>query len=153
MDGKIEMVDEAAPGPKVKVGRRLGDCGFCGDADLQVIKAFDDRIYRGWACPTCILTGVTNAQFKPDSREMSPIVFVARALRGDEPFKTLLKRADWQKANPKEAAQQKAAAVVKQGAASQTKRLKRIGLGANYRPVVNRRDRRQLARDAKREKS
>lgn len=146
------MVDKAAPGPKVKVGRQLGDCDFCGDTGLQVIKSYDDRVYRGWACPICVLAGVTNPRFRADSKQMAPMVFVAQALRGDEPFKTLLKRADWQKAHPEETAKQKEAALAKQDAASQNKRLKRIGLGDNSRPVVNRRDRRQKAREAKRGK-
>ncbi len=144
----VELIEEsAAKEGDPRVGRQLGDCGFCGDTDLQVIESYDQRIYTGWACHTCILTGTTSAEFPPHSLEMQPIVFVAKALRGDEPFKSMLKKSDWQKAHPEEAAAQKAAAIRKDEAERQRKVGKRLGLVGNSRPALNRREKRQVARN------
>jgi len=97
--------DEPAP---VKVSRELGSCGFCGAADLQVIRAFDPRVFEGWACPSCVLSGKTSERYPPEGDVMRPMVFVARALRGDQPFADLLKAADLQRENPELAAKMKA---------------------------------------------
>ena len=93
--------EKPQPG-KVSVGRELGDCGFCEATGLQVIEAFDPRVYEGWACPDCILGGKAS-EYPTIHKFMNPMVFVARALRGDQPFKDLLKAADLQKENPEAA--------------------------------------------------
>lgn len=87
---------------KVRVRRELGICSVCGAAGGQVIKAYDDRVYEGLACAPCVLSGKAST-FPPTHKAMRPIVFVARALRGDEPFASLLRAADIQSVNPREA--------------------------------------------------
>lgn len=87
------------PTPKVRVRREIGVCGVCSLAGGQVIEAFDQRVYKGWACPDCVLSGRAS-EFSPDHPVMRPIVFVARGIRGDQPFKDLLKAADIQRGDP-----------------------------------------------------
>lgn len=84
----------------VKVIREVGRCDYCDSVGGQVIGSYDPRVYTGKACPDCVLGGRASDRYRPDHSAMRPMVFVARALRGDEPFKTLLRAADLQKADP-----------------------------------------------------
>lgn len=108
------------PGEKnvVRVTREDGTCEVCGVAG-PVIRTHDDRVMNRLACSKCVLDGKA-ANFAPEHPAMRPIVFVARALRGDEPFRTLLASAEHQRAHPEAyasaIAEQKAIADAKQRA-------------------------------------
>lgn len=82
----------------VRVSRYQGRCGFC-DFEGLVIEGHDPDVMSQLACPTCVLAGKASS-FAPEHPAMRPIVFVARAMRGDEPFATLLKAAEAQRQNP-----------------------------------------------------
>lgn len=99
------MSEEAQKGTRVRVERELGDCDYCDATNLQVIGAFDESIYPGLACPKCVLSGETNSTYPPDHRAMSPMVFVAKALTGVQPYERLLRAADAQKADERKKAQ------------------------------------------------
>lgn len=82
----------------VRVSRYQGRCGFCPFEGL-VIEGHDPEVMTGLACPACVLGGKAS-RFAPEHPAMRPIVFVARAMRGDEPFRTLLESAEKQRENP-----------------------------------------------------
>ncbi len=75
-----------------------GICSFCGAGPGDMVGSYDPGVYEGLACADCILDGKTNKKFDPKSDAMAPMTFVARALKGDQPFKTYLDQADAQKA-------------------------------------------------------
>jgi len=86
-----------------KTSRKTGDCDHCDVKGVQVIKAIDERIYSGWACPDCVLSGKIS-DFAPEHGAMVPMVFIARALKGDEPYASLMAAADAQREDPIQAA-------------------------------------------------
>jgi hypothetical protein len=87
------------PGDKaVRVSRYQGSCAFCDFVGL-VIEGHDPAVMSKLACFQCVLGGKASS-FAPEHPAMRPIVFVARAMRGDEPFATLLKAAEKQRENP-----------------------------------------------------
>lgn len=88
-----------APGENaVRVSRYQGKCSTC-DFEGLVIQGHDDRVMSGLHCHTCVLAGRASS-YAPEHPAMRPIVFVARAMRGDEPFRTLLESAEKQRENP-----------------------------------------------------
>ena len=94
----------------VRVSRELGVCDFCLLAGGQVIRSHT-RVFDGLACPGCVLSGKASDKYPPHHESMRPLVFVARALRGDQPFKDLLRAAESQGAEPAATARAKARAV------------------------------------------
>lgn len=65
-----------------------GPCDRCS-RDRQLIYAFDDRVYEGGVCSECFLGGKA-CDLSIEDPLMRPMLFIARALRGDEPFKSIL---------------------------------------------------------------
>jgi hypothetical protein len=94
---ETETIEQAKEGGRVQVGRGVGDCDFCVAKNIDVIKSFDSRIYKGAACSQCVLEGRTNETFKPDSKAMRPMVYVAKANQGIEPFASAMAKADSQR--------------------------------------------------------
>lgn len=91
------MEEERRADNKTRVERSIGSCVVC-HVPGEIIHAFDERIYQGGACSNCILhrtSELTSGQ-RLDSRIMAPMVFVARALQGEEPFASVLRAADSQ---------------------------------------------------------
>lgn len=82
----------------VRVTRYQGKCGSC-DFEGLVIEGHDPDVMTGLACPDCVMAGRAS-RFAPEHPAMRPIVFVARAMRGEEPFRTLLESAEKQRENP-----------------------------------------------------
>lgn len=80
---------------KVRVERSRGVCVSCG-ATGHVIAAYDPRVYKGRACPACVLSGKLS-EYPSDSAIMRPMVWVARGLLGEQPFARLLREVDTQK--------------------------------------------------------
>lgn len=66
-----------------------------------MITAYSALVYPGKVCGPCILDGKASERFAPEHKAMQPMVFVARALRGDQPFAQLLAEADAQRAGKK----------------------------------------------------
>jgi hypothetical protein len=98
------VVDDVLPDPppdppaeKSRVERSFGPCVVC-HIPGELVHAFDERVYRDGACPDCLLhrTSELTTEYRLDSRIMAPMVFVARALRGEEPFASVLRAADSQ---------------------------------------------------------
>lgn len=89
---------------RIRVTRKIGDCGYCDRVrNGSVIQAYDPDVFAGVACPDCVLEGKASAKFKPDAPEMRPVVFVAKALKGIQPFAKLLAAADNHREHPDEA--------------------------------------------------
>lgn len=106
MEGnRVDMmiVDDTTPEPpkkpaeKSKVERSFGPCVVC-HVPSELVHAFDERVYQGGACSDCLLhrTSELTTEHRLDSRIMAPMVFVARALSGEEPFASVLRAADAQ---------------------------------------------------------
>jgi hypothetical protein len=68
---------------QIEVGFEEGTCSFCEAEDVDVIAAFDPRIYSGRACTRCVLLGATGRG--AEDPLMGPMVLLARALEGDVP--------------------------------------------------------------------
>lgn len=83
------------PGPKVTTSEGE-ECAFCGVTGT-VIFAYDAKVYAGGACPDCVAKGVVSDEFGPEHRVMAPMMFIAQALRGVEPFATMKASADAQR--------------------------------------------------------
>ena len=81
---------------RARVSREQGTCDFCG-ARGHVIIAYDPRAYDGRACPKCVIDGRTSERYDVNGGVMRPMVFVARALIGEQPFARMLKAAEEQR--------------------------------------------------------
>lgn len=84
---------------KITVPRERGICDYCG-TETDLIGAYDPSIYDGLACAPCIVGGKTCDQ-PVDGELMRPMVFVAKAYQGVQPFARMLENADRQRGNPR----------------------------------------------------
>lgn len=78
---------------KVSVTRNKGTCVCCENPDQEIIFAYDPAIYEGGVCPDCILEKVYELQ-PHELKLLSPMIFVARGLKGQQPFKDVLDAHD-----------------------------------------------------------
>ena len=85
---------------EVRVTRSRGRCERCGADPVDRVEAYDPRVYLGAVCAGCVLEGRASDRYGPDHAAMRPMVFVARGLRGEEPFRTLLLASDVQGGDP-----------------------------------------------------
>lgn len=84
---------------EIRVSRFQGRCSFC-DFEGMVIAPYTPEVMNGeLACPDCILAGRTS-RFALKHPAMRPLVFIAKAMKGEEPFATLLKAAEHQRRDP-----------------------------------------------------
>jgi hypothetical protein len=79
---------------KYKVERGLGICSSCTQYG-NVIFSYSEEIYKGGICPNCILykSHIVIGR-RIDDPAMVPIVFMAHAILGHEPYATLLRSAE-----------------------------------------------------------
>lgn len=92
---------------QARVSRERGTCDFCG-AEGHVIIAYDPRAYDGRACPKCVIGGRTSERYDVKGGVMRPMVFVARALLGVQPFARMLKAAEEQREKERRKAERRA---------------------------------------------
>lgn len=78
----------------IRCERKIGKCDRCG-AERMLIFAFDERVYEGGVCHDCFFKGKA-CDLELEDPLMRPMLFLARALRGDEPFASILRSADSQ---------------------------------------------------------
>lgn len=141
----VTPVDGEGEEVRLKVSRELGTCARCGAEGAQTITAYDSEVYEGEVCGPCVLSGKAAPDLEIESPLMRPMVFVAKALRGDEPFRTLLRAADDQRENPGKAA---TVAAVARAKAKMERRLSSAGLLS--RAPLNRHERRLAAKQGRR---
>lgn len=146
-DPRIVTPDRAGDATRLRVNRRFGPCARCGE-ERHTIAAYDVKVYSGHVCGPCILTGKATEDHTVMSPIMRPMVFVARALAGEEPYMSLLKAADEQRDNPDKAAAQ--AATLKAQKKAIEKQARRLGLVPPPRAPLNRREKRIAARQTRR---
>lgn len=107
-----------------------------------MIRAYDARVYDGRVCPECVMAGRAS-DFPPNHAAMRPIVFVALALLGHEPFRSMLKAAEDQRRDPEGAQRRLAeiqAAIARAKAGLPQPGMARPGPGGS--PPRNRKERR-----------
>lgn len=135
-------------GTRIKVSRQIATCDRCGTADVQTVTAYDPSVYEGRVCGPCILAGKASAH-EVDAPIMRPMVFVAKALAGEEPYRSLLKAADEQRANPERAEE---IGKIAKARLKAEKRLRARGLKSERpRAPRNRRERRLANRQARKQ--
>lgn len=136
-------------GTRVKVSREIGTCDRCGAEEIQTIIAYDPAVYEGAVCATCVLAGKATESHGIDSEIMRPMVFVARALSGEEPYRTLLKAADEQRENPDRTDTVEAVEKARRKEESrEAHRLRKLGLVKSRAPR-NRREKRVAAKQTR----
>lgn len=93
----LTPVRGSTPGkPRVTV-EEDAECAYCG-AHGTVIFAYDESVYGGGACALCVRDGKASATYEPEHKVMAPMLFLANALLGIEPFATIKANADAQRA-------------------------------------------------------
>lgn len=138
-------------GTRLKVSRQIGTCDNCDTPDVQTISAYDPAVYQGRICGPCVLAGNATSEHDVDSPLMRPMVFVARALAGEEPYRTLLKAVDEQRADPERAAE---IGDIAKARLKAEKRLRARGLVPEKSHIPrNRRERRLLAKQNRERKA
>ncbi len=134
-------------GTRLKVNRKIGTCVRCGAEKVQTISAYDPAVYEGHACGPCILAGKAAPDHDVEAPIMRPMVFVAKALAGEEPYRTLIRAADEQRANPERAEE---IGDIAKARLKAEKRLRQRGLvPEGPRAPRNRHERRLATKQAK----
>lgn len=130
----------------VKVNRIRTTCARCGAEEIQCVEAYSPEAYTGAVCGPCILAGQASDTYAPEHPAMRPMVFVARALVGEEPYATLLRQADAQKkagargpTNPRQTAHVLRQAVAKLPGQPRNRRERRVAEArARHKPKKTR---------------
>ncbi len=144
-DPRIVTADDKS-GTRLKVSREIGTCDRCKTEEVHTITAYDPGAYEGRVCGPCILAGKATEDHEVDSPLMRPMVFVARALAGQEPYRTLLRAADEQRDNPAKADTIEAIAKARHKSDSKARhRARKLGL-VETRVPKNRKERRIAAK-------
>lgn len=82
---------EEKPQPS-RVSRSIGKCDRCEVEPANLIKSYDPRIYKGEVCAKCLIEGKASIVFPPHHEVMKPMVYLALAYEGREPYRSYIER-------------------------------------------------------------